>query len=262
MGLEGRLEEIRTSATIPRGQLPYGKDWVVAPPDFVGIGAQRAGTSRWYKLVTDHPAIHRHGVKERHFFDRGMGLETVDAGAYHRYFMRPPGLLAGEWTPRYMFDLWTPPLLAKAAPDTNLLAILRDPVERLRSGLAYQLHMRDLGTFINLNAYATQQMRSSYLPQLRNVLRYFRRDRLLVLQFERCVDDPAGELRRTYEFLGVDPDHRPASLGEKVLAAPVEIELPTVERERLVGWFEEEVRRLAEEFPEIDLDLWPNFRGR
>ena len=27
----------------------------VGPPDFVGVGFQKAGTSWWYELVVDHP---------------------------------------------------------------------------------------------------------------------------------------------------------------------------------------------------------------
>ncbi|HEX7442670.1 MAG TPA: hypothetical protein VF320_02220, partial [Acidimicrobiales bacterium] len=39
-------------------------------PDFVGIGAQKAGTSWWYELIVDHPQVFaRPDIhKERHFF--------------------------------------------------------------------------------------------------------------------------------------------------------------------------------------------------
>lgn len=32
--------------------------------------------------------------------------------------------------------------------------------------------------------------------------------KLLILQYEKCVTDPAGQYRRTLEFLGVDPGHQ------------------------------------------------------
>ena len=38
-----------------------------------------------------------------------------------------------------MYDAWVPPLLAKAAPDAKILTILRDPVDRYISGLAFNL---------------------------------------------------------------------------------------------------------------------------
>ena len=31
--------------------------WRTGPPDFVGVGAQRSGTTWWYRLLLDHPRI-------------------------------------------------------------------------------------------------------------------------------------------------------------------------------------------------------------
>ena len=97
-----------------------------APPDFVGIGAQRSGTSWWHGLIETHPHVHALGwpFKELHFFDE---RRDADARAYHELFRRPRGRLAGEWTPRYMYDAHTPALLRRAAPDARLLVMLRDP---------------------------------------------------------------------------------------------------------------------------------------
>ena len=44
---------------------------------------------------------------------------------------------------RYMHDYWSVPLLAEAAPDTKVLAILRDPVERYRSGAARMVRLAE-----------------------------------------------------------------------------------------------------------------------
>src|ERR1700722_14580356 len=50
-------------------QAPPG--WTTGPPDFVGVGFQRCGTTRWYNLVAAHPQIARPvAMKELHFFDR------------------------------------------------------------------------------------------------------------------------------------------------------------------------------------------------
>src|SRR5687768_3050648 len=107
------------------------------PPDFVGVGAQKSGTSLWYRLLTTHPAVAPAARKEIHFFDRLLAVEEPDLRAYELYFPRGPGQICGEWTPRYMVDPWTPPLLAAAAPEAKLLVLLRDPVERFASSLDY-----------------------------------------------------------------------------------------------------------------------------
>ena len=45
--------------------------WTTGPPDYVGIGAQRCGTSWWYAAMRRHPAIERSPLgKEVHYFDR------------------------------------------------------------------------------------------------------------------------------------------------------------------------------------------------
>src|SRR6266581_2247393 len=93
------------------------RGWEVGPPDFVGVGAQRSGTTWWWRLVCDHPRIVP-AEKEFHFFDEYFARQfsEADARAYHRLFPRPSGYLTGEWSPRYMHDFWTPALLRKAAP--------------------------------------------------------------------------------------------------------------------------------------------------
>lgn len=116
--------------------------WRVGPPDFVGVGTQRSGTKWWYENVVGHPGVTRVSGphKELHFFD---GLSDVDLSPewverYHRFFPRPGGTIAGEWTPRYMANFWTPGLLHEAAPEARLLVLLRDPVERYLSGVALE----------------------------------------------------------------------------------------------------------------------------
>jgi hypothetical protein len=48
------------------------KDEVTGPPDFVGIGTQKAGTTWWYDIICAHPDVYsrRDIHKERHFFGR------------------------------------------------------------------------------------------------------------------------------------------------------------------------------------------------
>ncbi len=170
--------------------------WSVGPPDFVGVGAQKAGTSWWNALLHQHPAVHRSGglPKELHFFDGYWEAPWTDADArrYARYFPRPEGGVAGEWTPGYMIDFWTPDLIARAAPEARILVLLRDPVERFRSGLTHtdDATARSLTHRDAAGAFA----RGLYAQQLRRLFDAVPRERVLLLQYERCSSDPAGEL--------------------------------------------------------------------
>jgi hypothetical protein len=219
-----------------------------APPDFVGIGAQRAGTSWWHSLIESHPDVHALGwpYKELHFFDRFATEPFTDGDvrAYHEFFRKPRGRVAGEWTPRYMFDAHTPALLHRAAPDARLLVMLRDPVARFRSGYAHG------------GAYDEAVRRGLYHAQLTNVLAAFPRAQLLVLQFEQCVARPAELLARTFAFLDLAP-FTPPRLAQPVNASPQPVPpLTDEERVRLTDAYAADSAALFAEFPELDARLW------
>ena len=239
--------------------------WATGPPDFVGIGAQRSGTSWWYRGLEEHPRIATvpDRQKELHYFNRFWQGELPDGWieTYHHLFPRPEGTLAGEWTPRYMADFWTPMLLRDAAPDARLLAVLRDPVERFRSGVERTIRRSDRP--IDLVHLSDQVYRSMYAAQLRRVLDHFPREQLLVLQFERCVAEPLAQLARTWRFLGLDPlDQLPGSISDSG-SSREKPELPDRWRAELVARLREDARELAELFPEeIDLALWPDLARR
>jgi len=234
------------------------------PPDFVGVGAQRSGTTWWYRLLLDHPRIAlplKRESKEFHFFDKFCARPMLDADIrrYHRFFARRRGTLCGEWTPRYMFDAWAPPLLHRVAPEAKILVLLRDPVERYRSGLAHQVtRVPWRGPAIMCHDAAD---RSCYARQLRHILAYYDREQVLVLQYERCRAEPLAEYRRTLRFLGLDDDHVPAAVTEltggttEAAKEPLWDDLQTM----LMAKLEPEVLALRELVGDLDLSLWPNF---
>jgi hypothetical protein len=240
--------------------------WRFGPPDFVGVGAQRAGTSWWYQLISAHPRVSfKRGlhVKETHFFDE-LGDTALDAELierYHRRFPRAPGTIVGEWTPRYMLDPWTPGQLARAAPEALILILLRDPVDRYASGFARSLRLaRDQGeTPSESQIDADQTDRGLYDVQVRRVLDSVPRDRLLILQYERCRVDLETELARTHAFLGLAESFLPT--GKRNLPREPRLRsMSAEERHRLARIFAPDVRSLLEVAPEIDVDLWPNVR--
>jgi hypothetical protein len=246
--------------------VPHG--WRPGPPDFVGVGVQKAGTTWWFQVIAQHPAF-RHApsrraypVKELHFFDRfwNVPFTTSDAATYYRCFPRPAGAFVGEWTPRYMYDYWTPGLLQVAAPDVRLLVLLRDPVERYSSGLTLQASG---SRFSGRQAAEEAFHRGLYHQQLRGLLEHFDRRRILVLQLERCRQSPVQEWERTLAFLGLERTRRPpAKLGEIVnqtMTSKLPLQLPL--HEALVAAYRQDARRLARAFPEVDLDLWSSLRA-
>jgi hypothetical protein len=234
---------------------------VTGPPDFVGIGTQKAGTTWWYQCICAHPDVFSRGDihKERHFFGRYVTrpFGPAECSLYHDWFPRPSDSLTGEWTPDYIHFPWVPPLLAQAAPRTRLLVILRDPVERFRSGIAHQ--RRDRGGLTG-EAYQDAVARGLYFEALHRWAAYFPPEQMLILQYERCKADPAGQLARTYRFLGLEP-FVPEGIERRVNVTARSADLNEDVRRRLVELYAPDVGALTKCFPDIDLGLWPNFIG-
>ena len=257
------------SAPTPRWAEPLEvpecpEGWCVGPPDFVGIGAQRSGTSWWYRGIEAHPGVVRikGQRKELHYFNRFWdGQVPPDfAQTYANLFPRPPGTISGEWTPRYMHDYWSLPLLREAVPDARVLVILRDPVERYRSGAARMVRLaEEAGRALRMIEITDALWRSFYHEQLKRLFELYPRDQVLVLQFERCLTDPAGQMEATCRFLGLEPfDELPSQLVRE--RSPRD-KPPLADRLRdeLVARLSDDVRQLIDLCPEIDPSLWPNF---
>jgi hypothetical protein len=226
---------------------------VTGPPDFVGVGVPRAGTTWWYSLLVRHPQI-AELEKERYFLTRFMNeLPTAsDAEEYERLFPRQPGLQAGEWSPGYLHNFWVPAALRAVAPSTRVLALLRDPVGRYHSGVTKVSGRRSRPAADAGRAFA----QGCYASQLERLFASFPREQVLVLQYEQCVADPALQLRRTFAFLGVDPDFRPDGLDRVVNRTEAKAPLDAGLEHALVDGYAAELDRLERLVPDLDLDLW------
>jgi Sulfotransferase family len=214
--------------------------------------------------------VHLGVGKELHFFDGlfSEGLTEGDIDRYHGLFARPPGELVGEWSPRYMHSFWTPRLLHRAAPEARILVMLRDPLERYRSGLSHELsrvgrpEKRRRGTHVAAMCAGDALSRSLYAPQLERILEHYPREQVLVLQYERCVADAVSELRRTYAFIGAEPaDHEPSeAFVSRRGPSPRRHDLASETEAEVLRAIHADLPRLRELVPDLDLDLWPSFR--
>jgi hypothetical protein len=213
----------------------------------------------WFRLVADHPGV---SVRDdvgmarnyfSHFATRAFGSNEVQR--YHDSFPRRLGKITGEWTPSYLGDPWVAPLLAQAAPQTRLLVMVRDPIVRLRIGLAQSIGQRRANAGSHM---ANAVDRSFYAAPLGRFLELYSSAQILVLQYERCIVDPQFQLAATYRFLGLDDEHRPADIVPPIRQGG----LPPLDADataRLVDIYSADVDQLAALAPMVDLSLWPDF---
>ena len=245
------------------------------PPDYIGVGTANAGCAWWHKLLLAHPAVKRPAAgRSLEFFATfcTRAMTDDDVAAYHAHFAREDQDVIGEWTPDYIHQAWTPMLLHRAAPDAKLLVMLSNPVERYAATVAER---RRKGDRDNEPSLAEALARGRYAEQLRALLHYYTRDQVLVLQLERCAKEPVAQYERTLRFLGVDPAFRPEAMKtsplqrvRRRLAGDDAPALAAPRRKRAELWpdtevplvkaLAEDVRRLRELVPELDVSLWPD----
>src|SRR6187200_1451927 len=100
-------------------------------PDFLVIGAQKAGTTALYAYLRWHPGITGPSWKEVSFFDRHWW--RGEAWYRGQFPLRAGGRLVGEASPSYLFHPLAPERARSLVPDAKLIALVRNPVDRAYS---------------------------------------------------------------------------------------------------------------------------------
>jgi hypothetical protein len=190
-------------------------------PDFVVVGASKAGTTSIYSWLARHPDVAVPYLKDTYFFNHDI---TAATDADYRRLFDPAqvraGAVTGEVTPSYLDDLQAPRRIRDHAPEAKLIVSLREPVGRIYSWA--QMNVR-LGTATDLateTARLAREPRFRVAPSIRAVLANFPRRQVLALQFDDLAADPAATARRVFGFIGVDdtfdvaaePVHNPGGL--------------------------------------------------
>ena len=185
-------------------------------PDFVIVGAVRSGSTALYRYLADHPSISMPDNKEVRFFNRryDRGLDW-----YAQQFVgAADDQTIGEATPGYMNDPETIDRMAATIPDARLIAILRDPVDRIYSHYWMdRTQGRGEPTFEKyLDERSLPFECGRYAEKLEDVCRRYPREQLLVLFYEDLRAHPHDVYRRACRFIGVDDSVTSPSVGRTV----------------------------------------------
>ncbi len=184
-------------------------------PDFVGIGAQRAGTSWLYHALNAHPEIFL-PLKEVHFFD-----EKYEQGTdwyFSLFETEKEHTITGEFTPDYMSEEHAMNRLVEHCPETKILVVLREPFERAYS--AYNLYKAH-GRFADMSfeeAILEDKnivRKSLYSEQIKRLFKLFPKENIRIYDFDDVSNDPLKVVQDAYSFLGVDKTFVPPGVKEK-----------------------------------------------
>jgi len=240
-------------------------------PDFLCIGAQKAGTTWLHDNLHRHPQVWLPPVKELHHLDhrppgwrkrlfgkpahlalaRAHLKDTITAFAlgrnsasdlawatrfcllprndrwYASLFPRPPGRITGEVCPGYArIPAEAVAHVRRLMPDTRIVYLLRDPVERTWSaaamrfrkpGQGWSIETTDEGEIERQLTDPRTLAHSDYLRNLAAWRAHFPEERIFIGFFDLLKDDPHAFLGSILGFLGVDDGGRaiPSDVGRK-----------------------------------------------
>jgi hypothetical protein len=191
--------------------------------DFLGIGAQKAGTTWLYEQLSRHPQILFPAGKEVHFWDRA---DDPDPAWYRQRFAQDTGsgIRQGEITPAYAF---IPRLrieqIRALYPGLRLIYLIRNPIERAWSSALMALGRAEMQIdeasdqwFIDHFQSRGSLGRGDYEVCIRNWRSVYPDGQLLILLYESIAREPLVLLQRVADHLRIDPAFYLASPADEL----------------------------------------------
>ncbi|XP_020491970.1 heparan sulfate glucosamine 3-O-sulfotransferase 6 [Labrus bergylta] len=208
----GQLPPLSDKGSAPSSGMPVSNTFGTKRfPQAIIIGVKKGGTRALLEFLRIHPDVRAVGA-EPHFFDRfyDRGLE------WYRTLMPRTldGQITMEKTPSYFVTKEAPGRLCTLNCQTKLIVVVRDPVTRAVSDYTQTLSKNP-----GLPSFQSLALKNSssglidttwsavriglYAKHLENWLQHFPLSHFLFVSGERLVSDPAGEMGRVQDFLGL-----------------------------------------------------------
>jgi hypothetical protein len=203
-------------------------------PDFLIIGAPKAGTTALHTALARHPELYFSPIKEPKFFlcdgrrpERQAG--PGDAHSVQEWIWRqhdyedlfadaPPHARRGESTPFYLYDRAAHLRIAELVPSVQMIVVLRDPVDRAYSNWmhAWSDGLEPVDDFLTACKLEDERVAAGWAPfwhyrrlglyasQLEHLFRLFPRDQVHILRYKELVDTPVETLNAICALLGIE----------------------------------------------------------
>ena len=202
-------------------------------PDFLVIGAPKAGTTALHAALARHQELFLSPVKEPKYYMCGDSPPPAYKGPgdahssqewiwqrprYQALFATaPPGALCGESTPFYLYNRDARRRIAADIPGVRLIAVLRDPVNRLYSNWMHLWAdgLEPCADVVEACAQEQRRIDAGWAPfwhyrslgmygrQLADLYQHVPREQVLLLRYRDLVEQPDRTLDEVSRFLGV-----------------------------------------------------------
>jgi len=202
-------------------------------PNFIVIGAAKAGTTALHWYLAEHPAVFMTPTKDPSYFAYGVdsegrllwgdpefhSLSVKSWSEYERLFADTGEAVAvGEASTMYLECPQSAARIRARLPAARIICSLRHPVDRAYSD--YLMYLRRRGRRLDpardlsaTSAWAHPDSRwmriGRYHEQLSRYYDAFPREQILVVLFDDLRRNPEGFVRDVYRFLNVDPGFVP-----------------------------------------------------
>ena len=210
-------------------------------PNFMIIGAQKAGTTSLFEDLMRHPQIKRPLDKELHYFSDSAnyrkGLQWYRSQFPIRFapfgWTEEKKSLTGEATPYYLFHPLAPQRISEVLPRLKMIVLLRNPIDRALSHYFHEATggretrsfeqaienepaemKREEARILEDGSYGgLKHRRCSYLSrgiywvQLERWFKLFARDQFAILKSEDYFREPEKHFNYLVDFLGLPPHH-------------------------------------------------------
>jgi len=216
-----------------------------ALPDFIIVGAQKAGTTSLFDYLSKHPQLSPPNKKEIHYFDGGLDpeIDTYKKGErwYRSHFLLKSKLNQNktfEASPLYLFNPLAPARINKLLPNVKLIILLRNPVERAISQYhhgnkkekwddapileAMKMEEERIKEDLETKNYKSKRYikysykaRGKYREQLERYFNLFPKENILIINSEVFFQNPRDVLKDVLKFVGVDAKFEFQNLSPK-----------------------------------------------
>lgn len=230
---------------------------------FIGIGAQKSGTTWLANNLEKHPSVNIPFRKEHHYWNNAFPELSIE-----RYLNRfnKASLVEGEITPAYAFlPISVIEKIKEVSPEIKLIYCLRNPVDRAWSSAKMACQRAEMTMEEasdqwfkdHFNSKGSQQ-RGDYKTSIVNWLSVFPREQLLLLRFEDIANNPELVLNNCFQHLGVSSlskqDMADFFLQEKIFLGN-EYQLQETLKQHLLELYLPIIEDL-ESYLDWDLSIW------
>lgn len=188
-------------------------------PDIYIIGAQKSGTTTLYDCLAQHPEIYAHPLaKDYPYFSNPIIFQNGKKQFCSFAKKAPKNQLVLGGDANALYAPLAPKRMSRVIPKVQLIAILRNPIERAYSAYCHAVERLlekrsfEQAIYEELNGIRYNQLNALshdylshglYAQQLKKIYDFFSYEQVKIIIFEELKENPFEKLNRIFIDIGI-----------------------------------------------------------